>query len=377
MNAAYRQERMSIDIAAIERERVVRAAERFLREAPITITTYRADRSAGGVHDYFSEGDYWWPDPANPDGPYIRRDGMTNPENFVSHRHALIRLGVQMPALTAAWLLTGNHQYARHAAEHLRAWFLDSSTRMNSNLQYAQAIQGRNTGRGIGIIDTIHLVEVARAIPFLRRTAVLSAIEHEALVRWFADYLRWMTRSSYGVQEHRAKNNHGTCWVMQVAQFALYTGNHGLAEYCAQRYTGFLVPNQIAPDGSLPLELRRTKPYCYCLFNLDALATICQILTPSREDLWSFEASGGRGLRKAMEFMYPYIADKGRWSHPQDVQHFDQFPIRHPGLLFAGLAYAQPSYLALWRELNPDSQVDEVVRNNPIRQPVLWVQMPS
>jgi hypothetical protein len=363
---------MSIDIAAIERDRVVHAADRFLREQPVTITACRAERSAGGVHDYFSEGDYWWPDPANPDGPYIRRDGMTNPENFVLHRNALIRLGVQMPALTAAWLLTGNYQYAQHAAEHLRAWFLDCATQMNPNLQYAQAIHGRCTGRGFGIIDTIHLVEVARAILFLRRTIVLSAVEHEQLERWFADYLGWMIRSRYGVVERRAKNNHGTCWVMQVAQFASYIGRHELARYCAERYKRFLVPNQIAPDGSLPFELRRTKPYCYCLFNLDALATICQILTTLGNDLWSFELSDGRGLRKAMAFMYPYIADKGTWSYPQDVQYFDQFPIRQPGLLFAGQAYAQPGYLTLWKQLNPDSTVDEVVRNNPIRQPVLW-----
>jgi hypothetical protein len=364
---------MSIDLAAIEHDRVVQAADRFLREEPATITACRADRSTAGVHDYFSEGDYWWPDPANPDGPYVRRDGMTNPENFVLHRNALIRLSVQMPALTAAWLLTGNDRYARHAVEHLRAWFLDSSTRMNPNLRYAQAVHGRSTGRRYGIIDTVHLVEVTRAISLLRKTAVLSAVEHEALERWFADYLRWMIRSRCGVQERTAKDNHGACWVMQAAQFALYIGNHKLAEYCTERYKRFLVPNQIAPDGSLPLELQRTKPYCYSLFNLDALATICRILSTPRNDLWGFELSDGRGLRKAMAFMYPYIADKGTWAHPRDVQYFEQFPIRQPGLLFAGLAYAQPAYLSLWKELNPDSTVDEVVRNNPIRQPVLWV----
>jgi len=362
------------DIAAIERDRVVHAADRFLREAPITISAYPAKRSAGGVHDYFSEADYWWPDPADPHGPYIRRDGMTNPENFVAHRQALIRLGVQMPALTAAWLLTGNQQYAQHASEHLRAWFLDSSTRMNPNLRYAQAIHGRRTGRRYGIIDTIHLVEVARAIGVLRKTFVLSAIEHEALRAWFATYLRWMIRSRHGLQEYNAPDNHGTCWVMQAAQFAVYTGNHQLASHCVERYKRFLVPSQIAPDGSLPLELQRTKPYCYCLFNLDALATLCQILATVHHGLWSFELSDGRGLHKAMEFMYPYIADKAKWAYPADVQYFDHFPVRQSCLLFAGLAYAKPNYLALWRELNPDSTVDEVVRNTPIRQPLLWME---
>ena len=66
----------------------------------MTAATHPAVR--GGAHDFFSEGDYWWPDPANPDGPYIQRDGMTNPDNFVEHRRALMRLSVQVPALVAA-----------------------------------------------------------------------------------------------------------------------------------------------------------------------------------------------------------------------------------------------------------------------------------
>src|SRR5579884_2248236 len=94
------------DLYAIERPRVIKQADQFLHQQPITITAYRSPRSAGGLHDYFSEGDYWWPNPKDPNGPYIRRDGMSNPDNFVAHRRALMRLSVQCPALCAAWLLT-------------------------------------------------------------------------------------------------------------------------------------------------------------------------------------------------------------------------------------------------------------------------------
>jgi Alginate lyase len=360
-------------VAEVDRNRVTGAARRYLRERPITITAYRAGRSAGGKHDYFSEGDYWWPDPDHPDGPYIQRDGMTNPDNFVAHRHALIRLSVQMPALTAACWITKDTRYAQHAASHLRAWFLDPSTWMNPNLQYSQAIHGRVTGRGIGVIDTIHLVEVARAIPYLRETSVLSDAEHDRLEKWFASYLDWMTHSSNAVEEREAKNNHGTCWVMQAAQFAQYTGNQQVIEYCRERYKTIILPNQVAPDGSFPLELGRTKPYSYCLFNLDAMTAICQILSSPRDDLWRFSLADGRSIRTAVDFMFPFIADKHTWPHSPDVQYFDQFPVRQPSLLFAGLAYSDPRYLSLWSRLNPDPTVEEVIRNYPIRQPILWV----
>lgn len=81
-----------LNIDLLDRQRVLKAASQYLSEQPITITASRSPRSAGGLHDFFSEGDYWWPDPNNPEGPYIQRDGMTNPDNFVEHRRALMRL---------------------------------------------------------------------------------------------------------------------------------------------------------------------------------------------------------------------------------------------------------------------------------------------
>jgi Alginate lyase len=358
------------DLAAIDRDRVLRAARRYLAEAPLTITAARSDRSAGGPHDYFSEGDYWWPDPKNPDGPYIQRDGMTNPDNFVAHRRALIRLGVQMPALTAAWRLTKDARFAEHAGRHLRAWFVDAATRMNPNLEFAQAIHGRVTGRGTGIIDTVHLVEVARA-------AALLDTAGDDVRRWFADYLAWMTTHQYGKDERDAKNNHGTCWVQQVAEFARFTHNAELLSFCRERFKSVLVPTQMAADGSFPLELARTKPYGYCLFNLDAMATACQILSTAEDNLWRFTTPDGRGIAKAVAFMFPFIADKRAWPRPPDVMYFDGWPVRHPALLFAGLALDEPRYVDLWRRLDPDPTVEEIVRNFPIRQPLLWLAGPA
>ena len=353
----------SFDVAAFDRHRVLQAANRHLEEKPITITASHCERSAGGLHDFFSEGDYWWPDPKNPDGPYIQRDGMTNPDNFVEHRRHLMRLSVQVPALTAAWRITGERRYADHAMQHLNAWFVDDSTRMNPNLQYAQAIHGRSTGRGTGIIDTIHLVEVARSAALLGAGSVKP---------WFAEYARWMTTHPNGIAERDAKNNHGTCWVMQVAEFAALTGNSQLTDYCRERFNTVLLPGQMGADGRFPLEMARTKPYGYSLFNLEAMSAICQILSTPQHNQWTFELPDGRGMRKAMEFMTPYIRDKKKWPLPPDVMYDKQWPMRQSSLLFAGLAFGRSDYIDLWKTLPADSDVDEVIRNFFIRQPVLW-----
>ena len=138
-------------VAGVDRGRILSAADRYLKEAPVTVTAAHSDRSAGGAHDYFSEGDYWWPDPAHPGGPYVRRDGFSNPAKFNTHREALIRLSVMAPALAAAWRLTKDKRYAEQFERHLRAWFVEPATKMNPNLEYAQAIFGVSKGRGTGI----------------------------------------------------------------------------------------------------------------------------------------------------------------------------------------------------------------------------------
>jgi alginate lyase len=360
-------------VAAIDRGRVLKAADEFLSERPITITASTSPRSTGGPHDFFSEGDYWWPDPKDPNGPYIQRDGMTNPDNFVEHRRALMRLSVQVPALVSAWKLTKDKRYASHAAEHVRAWFINEGTRMNPNLQYAQAIHGVSTGRSIGIIDTIHLVEVARAIDVMKDSSALSMTELGAITRWFTDYLEWMTTSKNGLQERDAKNNHGTCWLMQVAAFAQLTGDQKLLEYCRQRFKTVIVPNQIAVDGSFPEELRRTKPYGYSLFNLEAMASVCQILSTANDNLFTFQTADGRGFRRAMEYMAPFIRDKKSWPLKPDVMYDNEWPMRQSSLLFAGIAFQRRDYLDLWQKLPADSKVEEVIRNFFIRQPILWV----
>src|SRR5215468_5741911 len=363
----------SFDVARFDRPRVVAAADRYLKEKPITITASVSSRSAGGPHDFFSEGDYWWPDPKNPAGPYIQRDGMSNPDNFVEHRRALMRMSVQVPALVAAWKLTRDKRYAQHAAEHLRAWFIDERTRMNPNLQYAQAIHGITTGRGTGIIDTIHLVEVARAIEVMEPAGALSTSDLAKIKQWFADYLQWMTTSKNGTDERDARNNHTTCWVMQVAAFAHLVGDQKLLDYCRQRFKNVIVPNQIAVNGSFPEELRRTKPYGYELFNLEAMATVCQILSTAQDNLFTFETADGRGFRRAVEYMLPFIADKKSWPLKPDVMYDNEWPMRQNSLLFGGIAFKRQDYVELWKRLPADSKVEEVVRNFFIRQPVLWV----
>ena len=359
-------------VARTDRARILAAAGRYLDLRPKTITSYPSSRSPGGLHDYFSQADYFWPNPQDPGGKYINRDGQSNPDNFNDHRKAMIALSIQMPALTAGWLLTGDHRYGNHAADHLRAWFIQPDTRMNPNLEYSQGVHGVSTGRSYGIIDTLHLVEVARAASVISPT-VLTEIEQQELQDWFRAYLHWMKTSEKGIAERDTINNHAVCWALQAAEFARLIGDHETREEIRTQYETLFVPGQMALDGSFPRELARTKPYSYSIFNFDMMATLCQSLQGDGPSLYSFALPDGRGICKAAAFLYPYLQDKGTWPYKQDIEHFASLPVRSPGLLFSGLACHHQEYLQLWTQLNPDPTDPEIIRNFPIRQPLLWV----
>ncbi|ADW70820.1 alginate lyase family protein [Granulicella tundricola] len=362
-------------VAKTDRQRILTAANLYLAQKPATITDFPTKRSPGGLHDFYSQADYFWPNPKDPNGPYINRDGQSNPENFADHRKAMIRLSVEMPALTAAWVLLGDKQgkrYGEAACAHLRAWFVTPATRMNPNLEFSQGVKGVSTGRSFGVIDTLHLVEVARAASFLMGT-LLSPEDSAGVKTWFTEYLSWLKTSKFGTTERDALNNHSMCWALQAAEFARLIKDETTRAEVYHQYITILLPNQLGPNGSFPKELLRTKPYSYSIFNFDVMAGLCQSLKGVQQDATKFALPDGRGLCKSAEFLYPFLKDRNAWPYAHDVEHFDALPVRSPGLLFAGLACHQQPYLDLWKSLNPDPTDREIIRNYPIRQPLLWV----
>ena len=363
-----------LDVAAIDRERILKAASNALTLPPLTITAYHAKLSGGGPNDYYSNGDYWWPDPAKTNGlPYIQRDGQTNPGNFNQHRLALRQLRDAVAALGAAYQITGDDRYAGKAAELLRGFFLDPATRMNPHLKYAQAVPGVSPGRATGIIDTLHLIEVPPAIVALQKSRAFPPETAAGLKQWFRDYTEWMLTSKNGHDEANAKNNHAVAFWLQVAAFARFTGDEARLAECRRQFKEVFVTNQMAADGSFPLELKRTKPYGYSIFQLDNMATLCQVLSTPDDSLWNFALPDGRGIRKAVAYLQPFLADKSKWPLKPDVMAWDGWPARQSSLLFAGLAFHEQKYLDLWTRLQPDPTDEEVQRNIAITQPVLWL----
>jgi hypothetical protein len=358
----------------IDEETILREAEAYLAAPTIQITNATSPQSPGDKHDYYSQGDYWWPNPHTSDGlPYVRRDGVSNPNNFDDHRQALRKMRTRVACLTSAYRISGEARFGVRVVELLAAFFLDDDTKLNPHLRYAQAIPGVCDGRGIGIIDTLHLIDVAAAVHMLKKSRELDHEVLDGVTRWFATYLHWMQVHPQGMEERDEPNNHGLCWFVQVAAFARLTEDTALLTWCREQYKVQLLAKQMAPNGSFPLELARTKPYAYSLFTLDNFVTLTHLLAIPSDNLWEFQLVDGRGLRQGISFLLPYIENKSTWPYGKDVECDEIWPVGMSFLLFAGLAYESDSLLQLWRSLDTNPQQAEVRRNMAIRQPLLWL----
>jgi hypothetical protein len=286
-----------------------------------------------------SQAPYFWPDPKSPNGlPYIRRDGERNPEiNKITDHRSLDQMVAAVDTLALAYYFKGDEAYAAKATQLLRAFFLEPATRMNPNLQYAQAIPGVNTGRGIGLIETRGLTHVVDAIGLLGDSKALTPTERAGLHDWFARFLQWMLESKNGRDESAAKNNHGTYYDLQVTSFALFLGNKDLAENVVRTARAKRIALQIEPDGRQPLELARTRAWSYSVGNLEGLMQLARLGESVNVDLWNYQTTEGRSIKRALDFLLPFALGEQKWTY----QQLGDWP---PQMLFPLLRQAATKY---------------------------------
>jgi hypothetical protein len=302
------------------RAHLIARADAALTRGPYMVTDKRTIPPSGDRHDYLSVGPYWWPNPDTPTGlPYVRRDGEFNPDRN-SNRYdiaSLEAMSSDVETLGLAYYFTDDARYARHAARLLRAWFLDDATRMNPNMNFAQAVPGREAGRAEGIIDTSRLQRVIEAVGLIGPSGAIAAADQQGLEGWFSDYVDWLRTSANGREEDRARNNHSIWYDAQISQFALFARRPDVTETVVRAFAARRITPQFAADGSLPRELTRTRSLHYSVFALIAAYDAADMARCVGVDLWSFRDARGRGLRSATDFLAPYAGRISAWPHPE------------------------------------------------------------
>ncbi|SHF20695.1 Alginate lyase [Mariniphaga anaerophila] len=320
--------------------------------------------ASGDKHDYYSMGPYWWPDPSKADGlPYIRRDGEINPEtrgdNVDTGMKSKFMANVE--SLTWAFYFTGDDKYADKAVELLETWFVNIATKMNPNLDYAQAIPGICEGRGIGIIDFHYIDKLISPIQILEGRNKFDAETKMAIHEWFEQYLEWLISSKNGIDEANTKNNHATWYDVQVAGIALFLDKTEMAKTVLEEVKSRRIANQIEPDGSQPLEIARTRSLSYSGMNTRGFIYLANMAQNVGVDLWNFETPDGRGIQKAMDYLLPYFAGDESWTHQQISNIDDAIGVLKLNYLIGAVKTGEEKYVNAFRSVAEPSTDLEVL----------------
>lgn len=309
---------------------VMRAYKQLLSDAgkamkfgPVSVMEKKHLPPSGDRHDYMSLAPYHWPDPSKPDGlPYIRKDGQTNPEvKEYKDKEYMPALCEMLHTLALAYYFSDDPSYAEHAAKLLRVWFLDEATRMNPNLNFAQAIKGVNTGRGAGLIDSRHFIKVVDAIGLLQGSTHWKQKDNDGMKQWFAAFLHWMQTSPIGVDEMDAPNNHGAWYDAQRLSLALFVDSVQLAKRIVLSAMDRL-DKQMNVNGRFPKEMERTISLHYTVFAMNAFFTVAQMAEKIDMNFWTFTSSSGKSLKKGFDELLPYLLQEKQWDG-QQIKEFD------------------------------------------------------
>jgi hypothetical protein len=297
----------------------IAAANAALTAPPIAVTDKpRSQRGASKRH-YQSLAPYWWPDPQHPNAPYVRRDGRTNPErngpNFDLPR--LQQFSETVEALALAFFLTGDQRYADAAARWVRLFLLDGERGMLPNFDFAQGVPGRASGRKEGVIDARWLMPIVESVALLEPSGALTEAEHAALRDWFAALVQWLATSPLGRAERAADNNHGIFYDLLLAHFALYADLPEVATHVIARFPTQRLAPQMAADGSLPAELKRTRSFHYSTWTVGAILDVATLSAcVSDPSLWAL-AADRPSPRLGLRFLAPHLDPARDWPHPE------------------------------------------------------------
>lgn len=331
---------------------VIREAETALADGPWSVMDKDSVAASGDKHDYFSVPPYWWPNPDTPDGlPYVRKDGVVNPDRKLYDNVGLGKLCGAVETLALAHALTGEERYAARAAHLLKVWFLNMETRMNPHLNFAQGVPGRSKGRPEGIIDTVCFARLMDCLDLLAGAPGMSAEVLDGLRTWFGAYLDWLLTSPFGKWESTRKNNHATCYDVQAARIALFAGREDVAKGILAKAAADRIDKHVAPDGRQPEEMARTKSFDYTLKNLEALMDLADLARHFGIDLWGHTGPGGQSIQVALDFAVEYSLGGKPW--PGENLDGLNLPRLFPLLQRGCVAYGLPRHRELLKQHAP------------------------
>jgi len=183
-------------------------------------------------------------------------------------------------------------------------------------------------------------VAVVDAVGVLSGPKVWPEKDQQGMEKWFGSFLEWLQLSPSGRGEAASANNHTL--PCQVPDCALFVGKQDWARKTMEEAKSKPIAAQIEADGRQSLELQRTKAFSYSCMNLRGLIELAQLGDVVGGDLWHYQSSDARSIRRAVDYLLPCATGEKKWEYKQLVG-LDPTELTS-GLLQASVGYGDAVY---------------------------------
>lgn len=308
---------------------------------PLLTVVSKTKCFSGDIHNYESLAYYAWPDESNPNGPWKERDGQPSPEYKYYDGETMTQFDKQMVALFEAYAASGEERHAERMVSQLDTWFIKGATRMNPNLTHGQFIPGRRNGMGHtgAISEAYFFTDILDCIAILQADGYIDRKMQKGLEKWFKAFSKWLRTSELGHEMHNVADNHAVMYDLLLYRVCLFTGEDNVRRQIRDEFATLRLNQHIAPDGSQPRELKRTKAMMYSIYNLKHMVEFCRM---AQLDGVDYYGQHRERIDAAFRFIERYIDNQkafpykeiGDWSLYQ--RQFAELKKQYAALRIAG-----------------------------------------
>ena len=298
------------------KKNIIKKADEYLTQKAVSVTD-REKSFAPDKHHYESISIYRWPNPENPNGPWIRKDGIVNPESNNYDRVLIGKMKSRVEYLSIAYYLTLDAKYYDAATEQIRVWFINKDTYMYPVMEYGQITPGHdgNKGHEYGLIEMYAAIHpVLESVRLLNNITKIDDYTYKEFQKWCKDFVMWCETSELGKKEKNAPNNHGIALDVTMLNMALFAGYSECVDRINNEFMESRIKTQIADDGSMPKEAERATAYHYHIYNLTHIIDYCLI----RESLNKhYYKENKKYIDSAVDYLLSYVNNRERWPYKE------------------------------------------------------------
>lgn len=300
-------------LSDIQRRHIIAEADNIIKTPFVSVRNKEKSLTAN-PNDYESLATYYWPDPTNPKGRYIAKDGQRNPETDLYCTPLIYSLSYKLKYTCEAYFLTSENKYAQYAKEQIDHWFINKYYYMKPDFEHGQFIPGGTyTNGNIGAIaEAYYLIDAIEAIALLKDNKYINRATDKRLKGWFKSFSTWMQTSIIGTKMRAANDNCGIMFDILLYRISSYIGDKAICEEITKKFTTLRLHKQITEDGKQTMELKRSKAIDYSIYNLNHILDFCFMLEKSGTHYYAVNA---KRIASALNYLYKLSNNREKFPY--------------------------------------------------------------